>query len=864
MKRNFFKKLSFVLASAMVLTTLAPASGALAAGGPKLNSTNKYLHLGRVEEGTNEFNFNIKNKGKGWKYEWTSANQDVAKVNAKNGVTTATGVGSTKVTVVISDKDGEELEKLTAKVTVRDNIEVVKISNLPTEAIAVGEEYDFNRSYVTESGSSKKTSGITRWEVSPATATINDKGVFVATEAGEYTITANSFQSKAKYTEWLASKDSDLVTATVSEKVTVAGSMVDATQVDGDTVKVKFNTVMTEEAVKANLGLSVVVGSTKVKELIKEIKLDDTGKAVDVTVYVPFNDESTYVVDYKDMEPVQFVAAKREAEDVASMSIEAKEAEVGEPTDIDVRLYNKDGVDITTDDLLLRVTTESDHNSSYLDDREITMYNIGDIAVVKATFHTYEWNDSTGEELGNLTASGAIKCVDEIVPTASGLKAWTLVKLQDDGEYAAADWDEVNHSLAAEDDNLRLVVQATMTDDEDDIDSEEDDHKFTFTSSNEDVLFIHGETGDLYPIKPGAAVIVVKHDDKSIGAISVTIGAKRKAVSLTADSYSFALSNATSFDDTKTIELTVKDQFGDEVALDLTTPLEEANDKAFPSANITFEDNKITFNGNGAEEGTYRFKVKANDLTRFITVTIKDVGTGDEAKASYYRAELVDGNKYDIKLDADNPEKNVTIKIFGYNKKNVRVSDVTDNIAGNEIADGSTFKIEVTDPKNNVPGDEDALKTTDTVGKFNLAEAVSGEAFKVKELGTYKVKATRTYVPTGKTEAVTQVINTTYFTVEDTQKAPTFSIDLRVAKEATSYTAAVLECLSFSLDGKKFSDTQELDIEFGTEEDGDYIEYDGQQKAYIKNLYYNEDIGETGSYIRHKIEVKTTISWQEP
>ncbi|HHX11312.1 MAG TPA: hypothetical protein GX731_00695, partial [Clostridiales bacterium] len=114
MKRNFFKKLSFVLASAMVLTTLAPASGALAAAGPKLNSTNKYLHLGKVEEKLNEFNFNINNKGKGWKYEWTSANDKVAKVNAKNGVATATGVGKTKVTVVIADKDGEEVTKLSA------------------------------------------------------------------------------------------------------------------------------------------------------------------------------------------------------------------------------------------------------------------------------------------------------------------------------------------------------------------------------------------------------------------------------------------------------------------------------------------------------------------------------------------------------------------------------------------------------------------------------------------------------------------------------------------------------------------------------------------------------------------------------
>ena len=33
--------------------------------------------------------------------------------------------------------------------------------------------------------------------------------------------------------------------------------------------------------------------------------------------------------------------------------------------------------------------------------------------------------------------------------------------------------------------------------------------------------------------------------------------------------------------------------------------------------------------------------------------------------------------------------------------------------------------------------------------------------------------------------------------------------------------------------------------------------------AEVFALYYNEEIGDTGSYIRHKIEVKTTIRWQE-
>ena len=45
MKTKFFKKLSFVLVVAMVLSLFVPAAGAFAASSVKLNSTKKYLHL---------------------------------------------------------------------------------------------------------------------------------------------------------------------------------------------------------------------------------------------------------------------------------------------------------------------------------------------------------------------------------------------------------------------------------------------------------------------------------------------------------------------------------------------------------------------------------------------------------------------------------------------------------------------------------------------------------------------------------------------------------------------------------------------------------------------------------------------------
>jgi hypothetical protein len=840
MKRNFFKKLSFVLASAMVLTTLAPASGALAAGGPKLNSTKKYLHLGRVEEGTNEFNFNIKNKGKGWKYEWTSANQDVAKVNAKNGVTTATGVGSTKVTVVISDKDGEELEKLTAKVTVRDNIEVVKISNLPTEAIAVGEEYDFNRSYVTESGSSKKTSGITRWEVSPATATINDKGVFVASEAGEYTITANSFQSKAKYTEWLASKDSDLVTATVSEKVTVAGSMVEAKQVDKDTVKVTFSSTMTEEDVKKNVTLSKVVGSTKVLQTISSVELDDTGKVAEVSVYVPFEAKAAYVVDYTDLEPVQFVAATTEATDVVTVEIGTTEAEVGKETDLKVKLFNAEGVDITTDDLLYRVTFDTSSASSYLSDDKLTMFTIGETTVITAEYHTYDFDSSTGEEKGNIKVTGVVKCVEEKAIIAKGITAWTIESAAD----LKYDFNDVKHNIAAGDSNKRLLIKSVLSDDNDTIVMNDDTENdlFTFTSSNENIVMVDPDEGDIYAIKAGSAVIVVKYDDKIIGTVTVSVGAERKAVSLTLDTYAVTLSN--NFDDTKIVKITVKDQFGDDYDLEDVTaevtaePSDDEDTISLKPANfdvlpVDGKDNQYIIKPQGAEAGTYRVKISANDMSRYVVVTVK---TPDVAGTGHYHRAEVDNSSLDLKLASDDLDEKLTISVYQYDKKGVRVAR----------KDASTYNIEIKDAKGKVvKGTKDDLsmvyvlasaKQGDVVG----GDTVSGAAIKL-EKGTYTVTA----------KDGTTVINKTYFTVTDTQTAPTFKVDKFVSSDAGNLASAVEDCLTFSLNGKNM-DNNVVDI--------DAVEY--TERAFVKTVTIREYLDDAETmYIDHEVKVNTSLSW---
>ncbi|HHT96554.1 MAG TPA: hypothetical protein GXZ90_01500, partial [Clostridiales bacterium] len=407
MRKNSIKKLSLVLVLAMVISVFAPASGVFAAKGPGLNATKKYLHLGREAEGTNEYNFNIKNKKSGWKYAWTSANTKVAKVNAKNGVAVATGVGTTKVSVKITDKDGKKVDTLKATVIVRDNIAEVAVSNPLAEGktLVVGQEYDFNRSFVTEAGLTKKTSGVTRWTVEQDgkvvdTATIDEKGVFVADEAGEYTIVARSFQSKAKYNDWVKDNTLDVVTATADTTATVAASILEIKQLDKNSFSVEFDSDMSKtEIAKLETIYRVIAEKELVTgaEKVKEVKLDATGKIATITVYGDFAGDTTYKFKFNGLEGT-FGSGKTDVKEIVAIRFKDNPLQVIENATGDkvldlyknIEAINSNGVVIYSGtDLVNSLTFEYDDGGKYqgyVYGGKLYMYQAGAEGTIKATF----------------------------------------------------------------------------------------------------------------------------------------------------------------------------------------------------------------------------------------------------------------------------------------------------------------------------------------------------------------------------------------------------------------------------------------------------------------------------------------------
>ena len=150
--KNFFKKLSFVMALALVLTSLAPAGAAKAAKAMKMNDSNVILYLTENAKDTpDEFDFTIKNKPEDWKstlsFKWESSNEDVAVVG-KAGMTQAVGVGTATISCTVTDKETEEVvAAVSAKVTVKANADKIKINNAPESGkVGIGENViDLNR-----------------------------------------------------------------------------------------------------------------------------------------------------------------------------------------------------------------------------------------------------------------------------------------------------------------------------------------------------------------------------------------------------------------------------------------------------------------------------------------------------------------------------------------------------------------------------------------------------------------------------------------------------------------------------------------------------------------------------------------------
>ena len=227
----FKKLLSVTMAFAMIIIAIAGRTAVQAAsestpqelGAIYLNTTSKYLHLGREEVNSYDFNIKASKLDEDAAYTWyvkeDKGNPNAVTIDETTGVVKAMEAGKAYIECEITLADKTVL-RAEAMVTVRNNISEVDISNMPeNNTITVNKSMDFNRNILnTEAGKDKAASGITRWELADDNAGVNevsDKGVLIPTMEGTFKIRAVSFQSKEKFNLWLEDKtaNADYVTA---------------------------------------------------------------------------------------------------------------------------------------------------------------------------------------------------------------------------------------------------------------------------------------------------------------------------------------------------------------------------------------------------------------------------------------------------------------------------------------------------------------------------------------------------------------------------------------------------------------------------------------------------------------------------
>lgn len=882
MKTKFFKKLSFVLVVAMVLSVLTPAAGVFAAKKPKLNATSKYLHLG--VDGKDEFDFNISNKKSGWKYDWESANEDVVTVD-KKGVVTAAGVGKTKVTVYITDKDGEEVTSLSATVTVRDNIKEVKISNAPEGKIAVGKEYDFNRSFVTVSGSTKKTSSITRWEVSPEGATINDKGLFTATKAGKYTVTARAFQSDAKYQSWLKDKETykDYVLDDDSVEVTVEASIVGIKQINKNSFTVEFDSSMKDTDLSATNAMVYQVINGKLyntgTEKIKSLTLDETGKVATVETYGNFVSKGSYQFTYGDMNGL-FTAADTSHSEIAGIVFDDFQVKTNDYVDMrdHVKAVNKDGVVILDgQDIAPYLTFEykGEYTHGWTDGYNLYINKDGFTAKVLAKYNNYVYDEESKtykniEFQDEAVAIGLDSIVDKTSLQFALTSSGSAPDVNDNSKWATSGF-----TVAAGDEDYKVYTRYKKNTDPSWAGfTLAGDTEFIYDTTNSDKLVIYGNA--LYPFNTGVVTVLVKENNEKktvIGSFDVTIVSTRAYVAPTVENNTVSLGNKdfgpglTQHNESKTVTIVNKDSVGAPVTPSATYEVVNrsqywSSGNAEPGVSFSYGSGAnagktyATVTAPGVPKGTYRIKVSltAYNTTHAVYIYV-NVLDSSNATATRWQVELSDS---EVDLYGVDDDVNVGINVYGYNVNGARVA----------VAESSNYSVTVKRADNGVAIKYGATSTNIPIAIVSgSAVTATGSAINMVDLTTYLVNAKVTTADSTVNRPVGADLGTVSLTVKDTTEVKPQRTKTTVNHNKGTVANAIFDAFDFYLDGKKIDETTDAgSFRFKYTKGGrlsdKVVGGDGivaGENIYIYEVYYETTWG-NGNYVTYTFKVGQSIT----
>ena len=727
------KVLAFALAAAMVVTAV-PATNAQAASTAKLSATKATVY----SEGYKTVTVKTPKSWKSVKVTATSSKKSVATVKktaAKKIKVTGVKPGTAKVTVKVTYKTStkKNAKAKTKKLTYTLKVAKVGVALSGDSVVAIG-----NTTKLTNTKKNSSRAKITYTSSDDSIATVAADGTVTGVKAGKATITAKITVGKDSATTTKDVEVKNYVLSTVAQnKLTELTATV-----AGNTKNLKT----TDFTVK-NTTSNVVYPVSKVS-----VDSKDATK-VTLTLFSELSDGANYDVT------LDGTTKSFKASDGKVASIALDNATIPYATETEVKLVSKDANGVVLKELK---TTDADAHytftidtkgNGYTNGSKLYLNKVNDTAEATIEYKTGKY-DQNGKAEGNIGPNKVtITAVDQAVVNGFDVridKATTTKfdKAKDSKKLAVKDPTQYAAFLKIKDANGNEI---------------KDYNKYTVESSDKATLMLGASTLDskhsvnVTAVKAGTAYILIKKDNKIVGSVAVEIVAERTVATLELDSYNVTLSKQ--LKNTKTVTATVKDQYGDDIAANLSveclsTDVSNLSTSAVAgSTYYTINGKKVTFNSENVAAGNYVYKIsyKNSDnkevVAKTVSVAVKDAKT---TVPDAWRID-VDNNNFDLKVDKDTTaDKNIAIQVVGMKD-------------GIDVKYETIKSISVKDAKGN------AVVTT-TSGSAVLVKAIttatSGSAIvadKKLATGTYSVKATIT-----NNEGKDIELSTT-FTVKDTQ-----------------------------------------------------------------------------------------------
>ncbi|BCK00832.1 Ig-like domain-containing protein [Anaerocolumna chitinilytica] len=716
MKKNFFKKkLASALALALVVASVSPVS-ASAATAAKIVDKGTSTATAVLYVDKVSYGKSAVNFDLSKTYAGTTYTWTVSD-SKKATIGAKTGYVVAKapgvVKVTVTAKKGKTTTKFTQSVTIRKR----------ATAVAAGDDFTLNagetKSLKATLTPSTSTDAVKYVSDKEAVATVDAKtGVVTAVGAGEATITvyAKATSSAPDTSKWN-------VTDTV--KVKVALGVKEAKQTASNKMLLTFNG-NAKDAVKAT-DFAIESTTTHQVQAVKGLTFSEDGTTATLETYLNFADATEYVLTFAKKE-IKFVASVGAVDKIA---IKTTTVAPGKETAVEYTVLDKNGIDITNtvDASRISYAFETTNGYAVAGTNKITLFNAGDTATVTITYHTYKYEN--GAEV-TVFAKGVVTAVDPAAVTIGNYEKYTIAA------SAPSDWTKVTaDTKVAIGDNKKIFLRV-----KDSTNNYIAQSNITYTSSNKDVLLVDTD-GTLYPVKEGT-VYIIATTGKSSWTLPVTVVAARKASTIAVDKPTATVSNTLNVVDKATFTVTVKDQYGDSFNSNVSDakviPLTVVSGPA-----VTFSGDKVYVTAQHATKGSYSVLITAQGLSLTVGTTVIE-----PSGAAAVSQLLLSTNKIDnvIKDGTSLADKNVEVKIGQFS------GGVLDGYA-------TPSSVSIYDTNN-------TLYTATISGGsyvFNTAY-VSGGAIEKVAKGTYKVVA----VYGGATF-------TSFFTVDDTQVAPSLAIN---------------------------------------------------------------------------------------